>query len=349
MIGKRLHAIAGILLGLLVLLGCGQSPEPGQDHFYALGTRITVSSHHDIQIVSRAIEQQARAWEQRWDPWDAGELAEINRLLREQGSAPLPDTLRAGIQTALDHAAASKGLFHPGLGEIIQAWGFHRQPMASDWQPPEESHLATLLAGLPPADLLTIDENDKLSAEGQPFQLDLGGIAKGMLLDQIKQQHAQDWPDGTLINLGGDVLALGQRDADREQAWRVGILDPRGEGVLAGLSMADGECAMTSGDYERGQTLNGRHYHHLLDPRTARPARGSASVTVIDRDCARADAAATALFVAGPEQWMEIASQMDVDSVMLVTDQGQIEVSRQLAKRLDFPNRQALMIERELP
>jgi len=139
---------------------------------------------------------------------------------------------------------------------------------------------------------------------------------------------------------------LGQSEG---RSWRVGILDPRGEGVLAGLAVADGECLLTSGDYERYFEHQGKRYHHLLHPEHGYPARGTASATVIAQDCARADAAATALFVAGPDEWPLIAARMGIEQAMIVTDDGQVEVSPKLAPRLEFPHRQPRIRERTLP
>ena len=135
------------------------------------------------------------------------------------------------------------------------------------------------------------------------------------------------------INTGGDLKVIGQRG---DTPWHIGIRDPRGEGVIASLEMQGNEAAFTSGDYERFFKLEGKRYHHILDPRTGQPARKSQSVTVIHSDATLADAAATALFVAGPEEWLIIAKSMNIQQAMLVDRQGKIHITRALADRVKF-------------
>jgi thiamine biosynthesis lipoprotein len=118
---------------------------------------------------------------------------------------------------------------------------------------------------------------------------------------------------------------------------------------MAGVELADGECIMTSGDYERRFEHEGEHYHHLLDSRTGRPARGAISVTVIARNCARADAAATALFIAGEEQWPRVAAAMAVEQVMRVAPDGSVALTPAMANRLRFTAQPPRVSTRALP
>jgi len=84
-----------------------------------------------------------------------------------------------------------------------------------------------------------------------------------------------------------------------------------------------------------------QRYHHILDPRTGYPAKGTASVTVIHKNAGTADAAATALFVAGPEQWQAIAKSMGIEYVMLIDDQGNIHMTKKMAERIHFSQDQS--------
>jgi len=92
----------------------------------------------------------------------------------------------------------------------------------------------------------------------------------------------------------------------------------------------------TSGDYERYYMYKGKRYHHIIDPRTGYPAEGSQSVTVITKDSGLADAAATALFVAGPDHWYELAKKLGLKQVLLVDSEGKIHVSPQMLERTHF-------------
>ena len=106
--------------------------------------------------------------------------------------------------------------------------------------------------------------------------------------------------------------------------------------MLAAFQLADGETVYTSGNYERYREHDGISYSHIIDPRTGLPVRHVASVTVIDTVGARADAAATALSVAGPRDWYRIARQMGVKYVLLVDEQGQVYMNPAMADRIHF-------------
>jgi thiamine biosynthesis lipoprotein len=92
----------------------------------------------------------------------------------------------------------------------------------------------------------------------------------------------------------------------------------------------------TSGNYERYFTWQGKRFHHIIDPRTGYPAEGTRSVTVIDSDATRADAAATALFIAGPDGWFKIARQMGIEQVLLFDDQDRIHMTPAMAARVEL-------------
>jgi len=98
---------------------------------------------------------------------------------------------------------------------------------------------------------------------------------------------------------------------------------------------------MTSGDYERYFSYQGKHYHHIIDPRTGYPAQGFRSVTIVHNDAALADAAATAIFIAGPNKWKKIAQRMGIKQIMIMTKSGQLIISKQLNPRLSLRNQKS--------
>jgi thiamine biosynthesis lipoprotein len=134
-----------------------------------------------------------------------------------------------------------------------------------------------------------------------------------------------------LVNAGGDLRATGSRG---ERPWRIGIQAPRGEGELGVIALADGEAAFTSGDYERFRDENGHRLHHLLDPLTGRPAEHTQAVTVIADNGTLADAAATAIFVAGPERWREVAKALGVALALRVDSDGQVSMTDAMRTRI---------------
>jgi thiamine biosynthesis lipoprotein len=137
-----------------------------------------------------------------------------------------------------------------------------------------------------------------------------------------------------LVNIGGNVIALGQNG---ERPWRVGIQHPRKPGTLATIELRDGEAVGTSGDYQRYFEIAGRRYHHLIDPRSGYPAVGLQSVTVLvagERAGTRSDALSKPLFIAGPERLEGSARQNGVEFYLAVDAAGNMHVSPALQPRL---------------
>ncbi|MFG0251568.1 MAG: FAD:protein FMN transferase, partial [Phycisphaerales bacterium JB038] len=135
-----------------------------------------------------------------------------------------------------------------------------------------------------------------------------------------------------LISAGGQMLVGGRRG---DRPWRIGIRDPRGpaDDFFAHLEVVDASIS-TSGDYERFFLIDGVRYHHLLDPRTGRPARGLRSATVVSADATLADALSTAVMVLGLESGLQLVEGMPGVEAALVDDKGRLHVSRGLLRRL---------------
>ncbi len=176
-------------------------------------------------------------------------------------------------------------------------------------------------------------------------KLGFGGFAKGYAVDAaIDVLKAQDIKNA-IINIGGDLRAIGQHG---KRPWNIGIRHPRHDGVLASVTVNDNESVFSSGDYERYFEYQGKRYSHIMDPRTGYPADQAMSVTVIDNNAARADASATALFVAGND-WPQLAAQMGLKHVMLMTDEGILEMSPAMAQRVKLISYQDEPVLRDIP
>ncbi len=150
------------------------------------------------------------------------------------------------------------------------------------------------------------------------MRLGLGGIGKGDIADAGASLLVSRGVRDVLVAASGDVSARG-RNGDRP--WVVAIRDPRRPSRVLGTVELHDESISTSGDYERFFMIDGRRYHHVLDPRTGYPAMASESVTVIARRGADADALATGLFVLGPERaTAALADDPDVSAVLVGSD-----------------------------
>jgi len=133
------------------------------------------------------------------------------------------------------------------------------------------------------------------------LKIDLGGIAKGYMVDRAAIKLKEAGIDSALISAGGDMYCLG-RPSLKDRHWRVGIKNPEEiKGVVDSQDLMN-EAIATSGSYEQFFEYKGERYSHLIDPRTGYPVNNNAvSVSVISKNCTTADSLATAFFILGKE------------------------------------------------
>jgi thiamine biosynthesis lipoprotein len=178
-------------------------------------------------------------------------------------------------------------------------------------------------------------EGTRISSRNPAVKLDLGGYAKGYALDLAVAYFRQQKVNSALINIGGNIIAIGMHGS---HSWHVGIQHPRHAGAMATLDLPDGWAIGTSGDYQRYFELNGKRYCHIIDPRSGYPAMGVESVTVLippqQHAGALSDAASKPLFISGKEHWREAAQKLGVQYAMLVDENGAIQLTPEMQKRI---------------
>jgi thiamine biosynthesis lipoprotein len=139
----------------------------------------------------------------------------------------------------------SKGTFNPAIGKLVKLWGFHRDEFTP--QNIEPNKINALVAKNPKMSDISIDGNH-ISSANPAVQLDLGGYAKGYALDiglaYLREQNIRN----ALINIGGNIIALGKHG---NKPWRVGIQHPRQPNAIATIDLPSGWAIGTSGDYQR--------------------------------------------------------------------------------------------------
>lgn len=285
--------------------------------------------------LSADIRARMKAFHQHWHAWQPSKLGEINQALSATGRSPIESGDAALIALALSLSKQSQGLFHPALGKLSELWGFHSEdtPIA----PPSLTEIQNVMSLIPSAEKFSFDGDHILVNSGKPVSFDLGGFAKGVIVDQSIELLKERNINNAIINTGGDLRAIGSAGA---RPWKIGIRHPRNQSVFASLTIEGDEAVFTSGDYERYFEHEGKRYHHILDPRTGYPASDIASVTIVHNNGAVADAAATALFIAGIDQWQDIAKNMNIRHVMIIDKNSNVFITPTLAKRITYETSQ---------
>ena len=324
-----------LLLSLLASACSKHEAEVFHDQFFAFGTLIDLTLYGVDPATARKagelLEQDFEAMHGAWHAWQPGALTTINERLAHRQTATIDASMLALVTAANRLSQLSNGLFNPVIGQLIDLWGFHDNPLPIGTLADKQG-ISAQLAQLPSADDISIEGN-RISSRNPAARYDLGAFAKGYAIDRAIERLRDMGIENAIINAGGDLRAIG-RHGDRP--WQIGIRHPRQPAILASVEIEGNASVFTSGDYERFFEVDGRRYHHIIDPRTGYPADRTSSVTVIHSDAATADAAATALFVAGPDEWQTVASRMGIRLAMLVDTDGVIHMNPAMQSRVQF-------------
>lgn len=297
----------------------------------ALGTDVELLVFTEDPVGAKSAADAAFAEidriEQLMSEWKAD--SEVNRINQTAGGPPVSiskDTV-AVLKVAQTVSEASGGAFSMTWAALKNLWNFQVPEGQAPIVPNAES-VQQRLAFVDDSKLKLTDTTVQLSERG--MALGLGGITKGHATDRALNVLKEKGYPNALAFVGGDIASSGTKGA---QPWVVGLQEPRAEGYFAVLTLDD-EAIATSGDYETFFELDGKRYHHVIDPRTGFPAEGVRSVSAISKDAASADAYATAIFVLGPEKGLALAESTDGLEAVIVDAQNRVIVSRGLASRL---------------
>ncbi len=333
-LARKLHRL--VLISLVSLAAaCGAPSSEYRQSLHIFGTLV------DLKIrgveadraarAAAAVEKDFQRMHRDWHAWKPGELSRLNQGFATGGYQKASPFLLPLITRSQALYRQSEGLFNPAIGKLIALWGFHSDELPSGPPPPPEA-IAALVRQAPGMDDLEIS-GDRVRSRNPAVSLDFGGFAKGYALGIAIRRLREFGVENAIVNAGGDLCASGSHGG---RPWRIGVRHPQGRGLLASVDVQNGECVLTSGNYERYREHDGIRYPHIIDPRDGRPVEHIASATVIDSDGGKADAAATALTVAGPDAWYPIAKRMGLKYVMLVDEAGAVYMNPAMAARMDF-------------
>lgn len=287
---KQKIAIVLALLLALLQTGCSQRPIAAQS--FALDTLLSVTLYEggSMEIAQEALtiaDESERVFSARRE---GAELYAVN----EARGGELSASLCRAIEKGLFIAEQSGGAFDIGLGAISSLWNFSGESPSL----PDEGALADAVP-LSGYEQISLGSNT-LAFANDAVQIDLGAIAKGFIGDQMKAYLIENGVSSALLNLGGNIVLIGQKDGGD---FAVGIENPNNTSKVAGALFASDICISTSSGAQRYFELDGKRYHHIIDRETGYPAdSGLASVTILHKEAAVADALSTACFVLGEER-----------------------------------------------
>jgi FAD:protein FMN transferase len=335
----RLTALLRTFIALaatLLLTACAPD-APVSRESYVFGTRVEVlvwgqgkdAAETAIAEVLREFDRLHRTYH----AWEPSELYALNQDIAAGKPHKVSPELAGLIRESQALSAQGDHLFDPGIGNLVALWGFH----SDEFKPvlPDPAKLAELKQAHPSIADLTLD-GDVVTSRNRAVALDFGGYLKGVALDRAAAILRAKGIHNALINIGGNVMALGSKGG---VPWRVGIQHPRAPAPLATLELRDGEAIGTSGDYQRFFELGGRRYCHLIDPRSGEPSSGTQAVTVLvpagEKAGMFSDESSKPLFIAGAD-WPRLAAAAGQRQVLRIDAEGKIQVTAAMRARLTF-------------
>ncbi|CAG0980764.1 FAD:protein FMN transferase [Methylophilaceae bacterium] len=337
-----------LILICLLLTACGREPLY-QSQGYVFGTLVDISIYGVEETRARqaadAVLKDFQRLHQKLHAWDENsELSKLNAAFAEGKPRQIDAEMAAIIQHATTLSVQSKGAFNPAIGRLIQQWGFQRNefsPITID-----ADAIADLARQNPQMSDIVIEQNDTgtgflAQSKNPAVKLDLGGYAKGYALDRAAGYLRSEGIEHALVNIGGNIIALGQRG---KQHWRIGIQHPRQPGAIATLELKDGWAIGTSGDYQRYFELDGMRYCHIIDPKSGYPVQHTRSVSVLippgEFAGTLSDAVSKPVFIAGTETRLAVADTMGVNAFMVIDADGKVFMSEAMARDIQWNQEQ---------
>ncbi len=332
-----------IIIQLFFIWGCSAS-RPQDDK--TTTTRLLMDTRVDLTLyeaggkASKQINEEVFAEMERLETIlsrtvAGGDLDRVNRAAGVEWVEVSPETFFV-LGRALEFAELTGGAFDPTVAPLVELWGFGTEHPRR----PSEDELEAVL---PLVDYRLVQLDSNRSAVYLPLRgmrLDLGGIAKGYIVDRGMDVVRKHTAEACFLNAGGDIRVSGEKPSGEK--WAVGIQDPGADAgfpetfCLAALRLEGESSVATSGNYQRFFEEDGVIYHHILDPADGKPARHFKSVTIAAQDTLTADALSTAVFVLGKEAGLALLEQLPGVDGVLVDEEGQMFYSTGLEDKIEL-------------
>ncbi len=288
-------------------------------HGPAMGTRWSATVDADLSLDREALRQDLAAAVEQVDgqmsPWKPdSDLLRLNRAPVDAW-VDLPADLLAVLDCALAVQRRSAGAFDPCVGDLVDAWGFgavRDTPDAAAITAARQPRTRTVHGGI------ELERRAGRARKRAPLQVDLCGIAKGYGVDRMVAVLQRHGVRHALAALDGELRTVGAQA--NGVPWAVALEQPEeGHRAVRGVLELEDLAVATSGDYRRCLQVGDARLAHTMDPRRRAPVNNAvASVTVLARTCMQADAWATALLVAGPDEGLAMAQRTGLEVLFLL-------------------------------
>jgi thiamine biosynthesis lipoprotein len=333
-----LIALVALLPACAPRLASAAEPRVVARTFAVMGTEATFSAWTDDEALAvrafdaahdeiRRIELLMTDWER---PGQApSDIVRINKAAGKSAVKVDPETI-AVIQKSLEMSARSEGAFDITFAAMKGLWKFDED---MDHTIPTADEIDRRRKLINWRDVIVDARAGTVKLRRPGMRMGLGGIAKGYAVDRCAAVLRDHGLRDFMVQAGGDLYVAGSKGA---KSWMVGVRDPRGgpTAIIARMPIRD-HAFSTAGDYERGFVLEGRRYHHIIDPKTGYPATASRGVTIFAPNAFLADALDDAVFILGPQKGMALVDSYPDCATVIVDAHNHVWQSKSLDGRLE--------------
>jgi thiamine biosynthesis lipoprotein len=309
-----------MLRALLIFIFLGLSACGGNQPTQTI-TGSTMGTSYTVKAIGSSvsklqIEQALSQVNKTFSTWDKNsELSLLNQKPINKWT-DVSDELFFVLSQSQKIHQQTQGYFDPGMGRLIDAWGFGVTKTAKK---PGRAQVSELL---PLSSIQYLQLNNGQVKKTRDIHINLSAIAKGFGVDQVANLLKEHQVKNFLVEIGGEVIASGKKN---NKHWALGVEQPNGAKPIA--LVLNNQAIATSGNYRNYFVWEGMRYMHILTPSSGLPANTDlASVSVLDKQTMVADAYATAMMAMGSEKAMALAKQLNLSVVLILNQHNDFKV-----------------------
>ncbi|MBU3128097.1 FAD:protein FMN transferase [Clostridium tagluense] len=327
----------------IFLVSCKNNTKPVEKETYMMGTiiQLKVYGKNSEKATELALKRISDIESKMSVNLKSSEITKLNAKAGISGEKLSVDTYSV-IEKAVKYSKLTDGSLDATIEPIVKLWGIGTDKARI----PSKSEIEEKLKLVDYKDIILDSKNSTVQLRRTGQAIDLGAIAKGYTADEIKKVLIDNKVNSALINLGGNVFAVGSKPDGT--SWNIGIqnpLDTRGQ-YLGTISVTD-KSMVTSGNYERYFIVDGKRYHHIFDPKTGYPSEaGLISTTIVSDNSIDGDALSTSTYILGLSKGIKLIESIKGVEAIFVTSDKKVYVTEGLKDSFNLTNKEFTYEER---
>ena len=337
------------ILSTLMLFGCSNTKplEPLSKTELIMGTICTVQifDSKDNAIIDKCFNRLKELENLLSINKPGTELDKINEMAGKEPVKVSDDTFNI-IKSGIEYGKLSKGHFDITIGPIVKLWGIG----TDHGRLPKDNEIQQEKSLINYEDIVLNEKEKTVFLKNPKMIIDLGGIAKGYAADSLNNILAENKIESAMINLGGNLYIRGNNPNGNQ--WRIGIQDPNNvedtpnATNTVGNLLISNKSLVTSGTYERFIIVDGKKYHHIMNPKTGYPYENDLlSVSIISDKSIDGDALSTATFALGCEEGLKFINSLDNIEAIFITKDNKVYTSKNLEGKFNVTNNKYKLVK----